>query len=246
MCRRARCAASGRHRPVQIRRVQTQRIHQGRKKPGLLEAGPALSRRHRIHDHARTRAAQPRLLCRAVRHDPAERDHPDAEGFQGAGAASDLRSLARQCAAHDADQPGRSALRQSGVAPGDGSGLRPQGLSRHHQRGERGDRRQHDAAAERRLGHAARGVADPARLRSRCRQEPRRGAQDHGEARLRAGQAPRDQGVDPQLSRLARLGGDHDFAFEGNLYRRRTGSRRYRALVPARWRARTTPSVRCR
>ncbi len=43
--------ASDRHRPLQIRRVQAERGDQGDEKPGLLEAGPALSRRHRIHDH---------------------------------------------------------------------------------------------------------------------------------------------------------------------------------------------------
>ena len=43
--------ASDRHRPVQIRRVQAERVHQGDAKPGLLEEGPALSRRHRVYDH---------------------------------------------------------------------------------------------------------------------------------------------------------------------------------------------------
>ena len=44
-------APSDRHRPVQIRRIQAERVHQGRAQPRLLEAGPALSRRHRVHDH---------------------------------------------------------------------------------------------------------------------------------------------------------------------------------------------------
>src|SRR5215468_11121128 len=43
--------------------------------------------------------------------------------------------------------------------------------------GKRSDRRQHDAAAERDLGHATRSLADTARLRLGCRKEPRRGAQ---------------------------------------------------------------------
>src|SRR6516162_11582964 len=44
--------ASNRHRPVQIRRIQAQRVHQGGEEPGLLEAGPTLSRRDRVHDIA--------------------------------------------------------------------------------------------------------------------------------------------------------------------------------------------------
>ena len=85
-------AAPDRHRSVQVRRVQAERIHQGHKEPGLLEEGPALSRRHRFHDHARDRAAQPRLLRRRVRCRLAlRRDPADARGLQGAGAERDLR-----------------------------------------------------------------------------------------------------------------------------------------------------------
>ena len=47
--------ASDRHRPVQIRRVQAQRVDQDRPQPGLLEEGPALSRRDRIHVSWQTR-----------------------------------------------------------------------------------------------------------------------------------------------------------------------------------------------
>ena len=60
---------SDRHRPVQIRRVQAERVHQGGAKPGLLEAGPALSRRHRIHDHPEPFDRDPGLRRRQVRHD---------------------------------------------------------------------------------------------------------------------------------------------------------------------------------
>src|SRR6516165_10445971 len=45
-CGTARHAhTAGRHRSVQIRRVQTERRNQGHAKPGLLEAGSALPRR---------------------------------------------------------------------------------------------------------------------------------------------------------------------------------------------------------
>ena len=60
-------AAPDRHRAVQVRRVQAERIHQAGEEPGLLEKGPAVSRRHRIHDHEGDGAAQPRLLRRQVR-----------------------------------------------------------------------------------------------------------------------------------------------------------------------------------
>src|SRR6516162_3948950 len=42
--------APNRHRAVQVRRVQTERIHQGDAQPGLLETGPPVPRRHRICD----------------------------------------------------------------------------------------------------------------------------------------------------------------------------------------------------
>ena len=48
-------APAGRHRPVQARRVQDERGHQAGEEPRLLEEGPALSRRHRVHHHARPR-----------------------------------------------------------------------------------------------------------------------------------------------------------------------------------------------
>jgi peptide/nickel transport system substrate-binding protein len=37
--------------PLQIRRVQAERVDQSHAQPGVLEKGPALSGRHRIHDH---------------------------------------------------------------------------------------------------------------------------------------------------------------------------------------------------
>ena len=64
-----------RHRPVQVRRVQAQRIHQAGQEPGLLEAGPALSRRHRVDDRAEPRDPEPRLYRRQVRHDLSLRGH---------------------------------------------------------------------------------------------------------------------------------------------------------------------------
>src|SRR5438067_4453873 len=46
----ADAAAPGRYRALQIRRIQAERAHKGDPQPGLLEAGTALSRRHRTYD----------------------------------------------------------------------------------------------------------------------------------------------------------------------------------------------------
>ena len=52
--------APDRHRAVQVRRVQGQRIDQADPQPGLLEEGPALSRRHRVHHHPEPLDRDPR------------------------------------------------------------------------------------------------------------------------------------------------------------------------------------------
>ena len=82
--------------PVQIRRVQAQRVHQGDAQPGLLEAGPALSRRHRIHHHQEPVDGDVGLHRRQVRHDVSlQRDDPADEGHQEPDAAGDLRDRRR-------------------------------------------------------------------------------------------------------------------------------------------------------
>src|SRR5207253_2179400 len=81
---------------------------------------------------------------------------------------------------------------------GHGAVTRPQSLYRHHQRRRGLGRRSNDAAAGWRLGHASRGSADPAGLRPRRAEEPRRGAGDHAEGRLRAREAAWGRGDDPQ------------------------------------------------
>src|SRR4051812_24592004 len=49
----ADAAAPDRHWSVQICRVQAEPVDQARQEPGLLEAGPPLSRRYRFLDNAR-------------------------------------------------------------------------------------------------------------------------------------------------------------------------------------------------
>ena len=67
------------------------------KNPGLLEEGPALSRRHRIHHHHEPLDRDPRLHRRQVRHDVPDRSvDPAAEGRQVAGAERGVRGRADQ------------------------------------------------------------------------------------------------------------------------------------------------------
>ena len=63
------------------------------------------------------------------------------------------------------------------------------------------------------------------------REEPRRGAQPDGEARLRARQASRGDGLDAQPGALPRSGGDPDRPAEANLYGRGARPARHDAMV---------------
>ena len=84
---------SDRHRSVQIRRIQAERTDQGGAQPRLLETGPALPRRHRVHDRAEPLDRDPGLCRRQVRHDLAlYPDRPAAKGHQEPGPAGDLRA----------------------------------------------------------------------------------------------------------------------------------------------------------
>ena len=86
-----------RHRPVQVRRVQGQRIDQARPQPGLLEKGPAASRRHRVHHHPQSLDGDSGVCRRQVRHDVPDRGiDPAAQGRQGAGAERGVRGRADQ------------------------------------------------------------------------------------------------------------------------------------------------------
>ena len=153
--------------------------------PGLLEEGPALSRRHRIHDHPEPLDRDPRLRRRQVRHDLPDRGHdPAAEGREGAGAEGGLRARARptsrtnlivnretravrQCRRCAARWRWRSTARPSSTswprARRDIGGAMlppPEGV----------------------WGMPPEELTNAARLRRRRGEEPRRGAQDHGEA----------------------------------------------------------------
>ena len=148
--------ASDRHRSLQIRRVQAQRIYKGRKKSRLLEAGPALSRRHRIHDREEPLDRDPRLCRRQVRIDLRRHaDDPVDPRFAAPAARCALRSAARQRQRQSDRQPRETALRQCRIAARDVACPRPAGLHRHHHRWEGLPRRGDAAAARRTVGHAA-------------------------------------------------------------------------------------------
>ena len=55
--------------PVQIRRIQAERIHPGGQEPGLLEAGTALPRWRRVDDHPEPVDPDARVYRRQVRHE---------------------------------------------------------------------------------------------------------------------------------------------------------------------------------
>ena len=100
------CAAAGhapasdRHRPVQIRLVQAERVDPADPQPGLLEAGPALSRRHRMDDHPQPLDGAARLRRGQARHDLSVRgDRPAVEGHREPGSAGDLRVAADEVSA---------------------------------------------------------------------------------------------------------------------------------------------------
>ena len=190
--------------------------YQARSQSRLLEAGAALSRRHRIHDHPQPLDRDPRLHRRQVRPDLSLRGHRAAdEGRQEPGAAGGLRAGAEQRQHQSAGQPRGAALRQSRSAARARIGARPQELYRHPRRGAGRHRRGDAAAAGWGLGHAARGTGNHSRLWPRCGQEPRRGARNHGPARLRARQAARDQGRRAQHRGLSRPGDHPDRPAQG-------------------------------
>ena len=176
-----------RHRTVQVRRVQGQRIDQAYEEPGLLEEGPALSRRHRVHHHHEPLDRDPRLHRRQVRHDLPDRSVDSAaEGRQGAGAERGLRGGADQRLHQHHRQFVRAAIRQCRHPPGDGDGARSQGVHLDHVRGTGRYRRHHAAGPGRPVGDAEGDAgADPG-LWARHQRQPRRSAQADAEGRLSA------------------------------------------------------------
>ena len=109
-----------RHRALQVRRVQEQRVDPAREESRLLEEGPALPRRDRVAHRAEPLDAPSRLRRRRVR--------PDADGRRNPAAAQrreeecaerDMRHVADQRDDAHAGQPRKAAVRQSRAAARD-------------------------------------------------------------------------------------------------------------------------------
>ena len=91
----------------------------------------------------------------------------------------------------------------------------------------------HAAEARRRMGHAAGDGVVADRLWSRHRQEHRRSAGDHAEARLQRRQAAADQDPDPQPADLSRSRRHRHRPAQEDLHQRRARYSRHAALVHA-------------
>ena len=163
--------------------------------PRLLEAGPALSRRHRVRHHPQPLDRDPRLYRRQVRHDLAVLRHPaaGARHRQEQAPQRDLRDRRpttppstccinrdkppfdnadlRRALALTLDRKAFIDILAEGQGKIGGAMLPPpEGL----------------------WGMPPGDAGDDARLRPRRAKEPRRSARDHAKARLRSGQAARN------------------------------------------------------
>ena len=103
--------------PFKFVEYKAQPGHQAGAQPELLEAGPALSRRHRIHHHPQPLDGDPGLRGRQVRHDLPLRAHGAAGGRrQEPDAERGLRHLADERRGQHADEPGAAVRRSGGAA----------------------------------------------------------------------------------------------------------------------------------
>src|SRR6516164_9593401 len=116
-----------RHRTVQIRRVQAKPVDHSGPQPGLLEAGTALSRRHRMDGYKRRVDSAARLHLRQDGFLPC-RHNTAVEGRDEPGAAGGLQDDYGKRQPQSARQPERAALRQLRFAAGDDANPRPQGV----------------------------------------------------------------------------------------------------------------------
>ena len=163
----ADAAAPDRHGAIQIRRIQAERVDQGCPQSGLLETGPALSRRRRVHDRDEPLDRRPGLHRRAIRPDLAVEHYAGADArHQKSVTTSKLRDASQQRHQQSAAESRQAALRQRGTAQGYDVDDRPQGVRRHSDRRGGQDRCGDAAAAGRAMGDAARDAATSSRLRS--------------------------------------------------------------------------------
>ena len=223
---------SDRHRAVQVRRVQAERVDPAGAQSGLLEAGPAVSGCDRIHHHSEPLDDAAGDGDGQIRPDLHQR--PDAGTDQkpaGAGAGDAMRAAADRHPGQSAGQPRASAVRQRTDPPGDGAVDRPQGVLRHPQPRHVRGRRREPAAARRALGLVEGIHGDRAGLWRRCGEKPGGRPPHHEVAGLRPGQDAAAEGHHAEHSGLPRRGGDPDRPPEVGLHPGRAGTAGFVRLV---------------
>ena len=222
-----------RHRAVQVRRVQVQRLDQARAQPRLLEAGAALSRRHRVAHRFQSRNPHPGLCRRRGRlHVRRRRVSARCKADRPAGPQSDLRVGRRRMSPRTCLSTAtrrRSAIPE--IRRAMMLALDRQGFNDIIHEGKALISGAMLPAAVRKLGHAAGGPECLARLQRRPGSTPGRGAQDHGEPRVWPGQAAQGQGLDPRLAGLPRPGRHPRRPAQQDPLRCRAGGHRVLGLV---------------
>ena len=220
--------------PFKFVEFKPNEVDQGHQKPGLLEEGPALSRRHRVYDHQEPvdgghgvrRPARSTLLrlisCRSRCLKDVKSQAPEA--ICELMPSNVNRNVMFNREAPPFNNP--ELLRAAGAQ------RRPQGLYRHPDRGQGRYRRRHAAAAGRVWG------MPPDMLKTLPGYDPDV-PKNRAEARKimeKLGYGPdkrlADHGVDAQRPALPRPGGHPDRPVEGDLHRRPARSHRHRAMAP--------------
>ena len=116
--------------PFKLVEFKPNEFDQGDPQPGLLETGPALSRRHRVHNHPQRIDGDPDVCFGQARHYLWGLVGAAYPGCQEPGAAGILRVEPDQCQPQSGHKPRRRAIRQSRIAARDGAEPRPPGVPR--------------------------------------------------------------------------------------------------------------------
>ena len=173
-----------RHRPVQIRRVQAERVDPLTKNTDYWKPGPALSRRGRMDDHPEP--LDPELAFIAGKFDmtfPYEVTPALMHDIRARRRDAICELAPTQRRDQPAGQPRQAAIRQLGYPAGDAAGDRPQGVPRHSGRGPGQHQRRPLAAARRGSGACRRKSCRHFRATAPMSRRTARGPQADGEGR---------------------------------------------------------------